>query len=131
MYRSRITGVWFIPSPSRWFFTSTPIKNTIENDCKLEPQVLENAVRFKHEMAKRGTQIVLTLVPHNSSCRNIAEKIAAHIQVPTIFVDWDGMSTRDDSHLIEESAKRFTEEFLRKLEKSETFLNLVSETPTK
>jgi hypothetical protein len=131
MYRSLITGVWSGPYVSPKFFKLKPIKNTIENDCKTESQILENAKRFKDELDKRGIQIVLTLIPHNTSRRNVAEKIASHIQVPFIFVDSDDMSTWDGSHLTEESAKHFTEEFLAKLEKSETFLILVSENPNR
>ncbi|HVP77056.1 MAG TPA: hypothetical protein VMV04_04110 [Thermodesulfobacteriota bacterium] len=130
-YRSRTTGMWFKPYASPRFSKSKRIKNTVENDCKIESQVLENARRFKDEMDKRGTQIVLTLVPHDASRRNVAEKIAAHIQVPFIFVDWDDMSTYDGSHLTEESAQHFTERVLRGIENSPPLFNLIVKTPLK
>jgi hypothetical protein len=127
-YCSRLTGVWFKPYVSQRSSKPKRIKNTIENDCETGPQVFENARRFKNEMDKRGTQIVLTLVPHDASCRNVAEKIAAHIRVPFIFVDGDDMSTSDGSHLTEESAKHFTEEVLQEIENSATLFHLIAKT---
>lgn len=127
-YRSRITGALLIPPISR---KSIPIINRYENNCDVEVKALDIAKRFKDEMLQRGTQIVITLPPHNNSCRKAAEKIAEYIGVPLIYVDWRGLNTFDGSHLTVESGQRFTEEFLKKFENSETFLNAISKKPKK
>jgi hypothetical protein len=124
-YRSRITGEWFrglLPEKS------VPIKYTIEFNCWKYTGVeeLKNANRFKDKMSERGAQLVLTLIPNIYICRKGAENLAQHIGTPFIWVDWQGMNTLDGTHLTQESSKRFTEEFLREFEKSETFLNRVS-----
>ena len=125
VYRSRVTGEWFRPpSSSR---KSTPITNKNESACRdrITGKAFDNAKRFKEEMSERGTQVVLTLVPHNDSCQKSAEQLAKQIGVLMIGVDWHGLSTVDGSHLTKESSQRFTEEFLRKLETSKCFLDLI------
>jgi hypothetical protein len=124
VYRSRVTGEWFRRPSSR---KSTPITNKNEWDCgaRINGKAFDNAKRFKGEMSERGTQVVLTLVPHNDSCQKSAEQLAKHIGVLMIGVDWHGLSTTDGSHLTKESSQRFTEEFLRKFETSECFLDLI------
>jgi hypothetical protein len=123
VYRSRVTGQWSRPASRK----SIPITNKNESDCEagIKEKTFDNAKRFKEEMSKRGTRVVLTLVPHNYSSQNCAEQLAKHIGALMIGVDWHGLSTVDLSHLTKESSQRFTEEFLRKFETSECFLDLI------
>jgi hypothetical protein len=128
IYRSRVTGEWFRAPSSPM---PIPITNKNESECKdrIKGEAFANAKRLKEEISERGAQVVLTLVPHNHSCQKGAEQLAKHIGAPMIGVDWHGLSTIDGSHLTKESSQRFTEEFLRKFETSECFLDMISKKP--
>ncbi len=71
--------------------------------------------QFQAEMVRRGTAIVLTLVPYPRAAWTRAESVAEALGAPLLTPFPEGLSTLDGSHFDRESATRFTSAFLEEL----------------
>ncbi len=75
----------------------------------------EAITRFQAEMARRGTAVVLTLVPYPGAEWSRAESVAEALGAPLLAPFPRRLTTLDGSHLDRESAARFLGAFLEQL----------------
>jgi len=117
-YRSSLHGNWRNDSwPGYMAENNPPVINTREPDCHATPQVIAAAKRYVDRLG--SGRIMLTLVPHTTSCRTRVEEIAEALKIPFLSVDWHGMTSFDGGgHLDSKGAKRFTEMMLQALERN-------------
>ncbi len=85
-------------------------------DIGLNEERLNNAKDFVADMKKKGIEVVFTYVPSAAQSPQQALDVAEALAVPLILVSGDELRTLDGSHLVPDSAKRFTIEFLRQFE---------------
>ncbi len=121
-YRSRVSGGWYlglIPA------TNKPINNPSEFDCAPTDEELAHADKLLAQLNQMGATPLLTITPYTQSCLAGAELVAERMKSRFIKIESKGYNTWDGDHMTPESARRFTEEFLRQFERSDLFLNLV------
>src|SRR5205807_2210346 len=112
IYRSRTDGAWFSPfSPP----ATVPITD-LEDAPAVSAAALELARRFQAEISVRGAHIVLTHVPTMAVQPGQAQQFARALNVPFVSPRVDGLATFDGSHLMSESARRFTAAFAAELD---------------
>jgi len=115
LLRSSVHGSW---RPVGWPHHDTPFQNT-PIPFRVA-QMLPGAQRFKQEMDRRGTQIVLTCVPGWPEICNPdnTAKLAQALGVAAI-VPWPShLKLGDKSHLCPASGQRFANAFLHELGRS-------------
>ncbi len=113
IYRSALDGTWSVGTP---FPQTGPLPLAPEPPAvSLEPRVVDRARAFKAALEKRGTRLVIGLVPSPDFPRARARALAAAIGVPAVTPAVDRPRTMDGSHLTAESAREFAELFLREL----------------
>lgn len=105
-YRSENTGWW---------------RNLLEPDYRYPVGFIDEradyaytlplASQLKQEMDRRGTLLVLTMVPYGNTQSGHLPFLASTLGVPSILPDFTGMETADGSHLHRESATRISREF--------------------
>jgi hypothetical protein len=108
-YRSERTGWW---------------RNALEPDHRYPVAYIDEAADYaytlplaselKQEMDRRGTLLVLTMVPYGNTQSGHLPFLASALGVAAILPDFTGMQTADGSHLHRESATRISREFWEK-----------------
>ncbi len=124
-YRSARHGSWY---NDLWPLFNDPSKSTVTNtrepDCHATETDFDEASQYLDALG--NSHVVLTLVPHATSCRPRVREIAERMGVPFIDVDPNGMTYIDGGgHLDARGARLFTAEFLRQLEQTPAFLALL------
>ena len=112
LYRSRLDGTWFIAND---FGEGLPFPWPPLDRHEPTARSLKSAEVFKQELASRGAELVLCLVPSPSASIHRARILAAHLGVPLVAPTVDGLTTIDGSHLSAASAWRFEQEFFAEL----------------
>jgi len=106
-YRSHRTGSWIpVIEPD----TSTPVRLVPRRQQVFEGQ-LEAAIELKEMLGRRGTRIVLTVIPNSRANYAHAEFLASALDVPLIAPRLSGLGVVDGVHLDAVSARRFSEAF--------------------
>jgi hypothetical protein len=112
LYRSRLDGTWFIANEfgDEFPFPWPPLDRN-------EPSArsLRSAEVFKQDLASRGGELVLCLVPSPQASIHRARVLAAHVGVPLVAPAVDGLTTIDQSHLSAASSWRFEQVFFAEL----------------
>lgn len=121
MFNSEQRGSWkaFVTVPERREITvvrgqAEPLANWVQNGATL-----------KAEIESRGGRMVLVDVPSGKLPRGYSvQKLADALGVPFIPAAIPHPMTDDGSHLIEDSAREFTRQFLAAFERSDSFRSL-------
>ena len=113
--RSISSGSWLAirEHPRAVPIGSPPVSFYMESDG-VDDSTFSIAREFKRELAERGTEMVLTLIPYPaywSQWPQIAS-LADELEVPFISPIVPGLMTRDGGHLDDESAERFSVQFI-------------------
>jgi hypothetical protein len=115
IYRSRYDGTWLWPweqvPPSARF----PIPPRHGDVAGVADEIKE-ARRFKADLDRHGSKLVLMLVPNTVASRERVERIAKDLGVPLIAPTLKRPETFDGSHLTKECANEFAELVLRELD---------------
>lgn len=110
-YRSRRNGTWDV---SPWPSGSHAVPQGVPGG-KAAPWTLDAARHFKRELDKRGSQLVLTFVPTPAPDTHEVQDVADALDVPLAVPMVDGLTSHDESHLTEDSATIWTEQFVQML----------------
>jgi hypothetical protein len=112
IYRSRLDGTWFVANDfDEEFPFSWPPLDRHEPSARS----LRAAEAFKRDLASRGAELVLCLVPAPQASLHRARALAAHLGVPLVAPTVDGLTTIDQSHLSAASRWRFERAFFAQL----------------
>ena len=112
LYRSRLDGTWFVANR---FGEEFPFPWPSLDRNEPSARSLRSAEAFKRELASRGAELVLCLVPAPEASLHRARLLAAHLGVPLVAPQVDGLTTVDRSHLSAASSWRFQQVFLTEL----------------
>lgn len=106
-YRSPATGWWRTPlQPSGKY----PIR-AITEDRGPYDRLFGLARELKHELDSRHAQLVLGIVPYRDTRAGYLPDLARDLGVPTVVPSFADLFTSDSSHLVPESAERYSHEF--------------------
>jgi hypothetical protein len=112
IYRSRLDGTWFVGTQlgqgSAFAWPPT-------DEEQPSARSLRAAEAFKRDLERRGTRMILCLVPAPDVSLNRARVVAAHLGVPLVAPVVDGLRSPDRSHLSADSARRFEARFIEDL----------------
>lgn len=109
MYRSAKTGWWEPGLEPRGAF---PVRMG-EESASYE-NALPIARELKAELDRRGTTLVLSIVPHGRTRVGHLSLLSEELGVPVVIPSFDEMFMADGSHLNRESAKRYVDRFWAK-----------------
>jgi hypothetical protein len=112
IYRSRLDGTWFVGNQ---FAISAPFVWPEDDRHVASERSLAAAESFKANMDRRGTRLVLCLVPAPQVSIHRARLVAKHLGVPLALPEVTAMRTVDGSHLTDDSARRFLSALLEEL----------------
>jgi hypothetical protein len=115
LYRAVPSGSWFAYRERLMHIPiGTPPEAISERPDTVDRQTLSIARDFKRELAERGTYLVLTWIPYPGQWheRRDVAALADILEVPFISPVVAGLFTRDGYHLNDESAERFSAQFL-------------------
>jgi hypothetical protein len=112
LYRSRHDGTWFVAND---FGEGTRFDWPETDTAVPDAATLDAAAAFKRELDRRGSRLVLCLVPGPGVSLHRARLIAAHLSVPLIIPDATEVRTIDNSHLSHDSAVRVAQSLLDRL----------------
>ncbi len=114
IHRSAVDGTWDVGTQ---FAQSGPLPVAGEPRelVHIEPSVVARAQAFKADLDRRGTKLVLCLVPSPDTPRARAFALGKVLGVPVVAPEPENPQTIDGSHLTEESAEAFSDTLLQEL----------------
>lgn len=116
IYRSRITGQWWIPATVQDRNTG-PITVSLAMPYSSIPGWVYNARYFKELLDAQGTCLVFTTVPREGGRQSVAgPEIARQLGVPYVDVAGEDWFSFDGSHLNRNSAERWSAAFLNEFD---------------
>jgi len=106
IYRSSRTGWWrpALEPPGK-----SPVKLAREDDSYR--RLLPEARKLKKELDARHALLVLTMVPYAATRSGHIPYLSHELAVPAVLPSFDGLFTREGSHLTRESGERYAKAF--------------------
>ena len=103
IYRSREDGTWFVANE---FGIGSRFDWPPGDSERPTPESLRAAESFKREVEARGARLVLCIIPAPDASLHRAQAVAAHLGVPLLVPQLEGLRVVDGSHLSTDSAQR-------------------------
>lgn len=105
-YRSSHTGWWY---PSLEWSGKYPVRYAEEYENYED--YLPIAHELHQELKRRGTLLVLTIVPYGSTRIGHLAYLSKKLNIPVVLPEVEDLRTSDGSHLTRESARRYSHAF--------------------
>jgi hypothetical protein len=114
VFRSRRTGAWNMPQPSKFKGLERPVSYNEQVDEHAVEEATAIGRTFLSELPVKSECVILTMVPTVGTKLNLANAIARDLGKPLVFPEHlDGLQTREGIHLDNTSTERWSEAFFK------------------
>ena len=114
VFRSRRTGAWYMPQPSKFKGLERPVSYNEQIDEHAVAEATAIGRPFLSELPVKTECVILTMVPTVGTKLSLANAIASGLGKPLVFPEHlDGLQTREGIHLDNASTERWSEAFFK------------------
>jgi hypothetical protein len=114
VFRSRRTGAWDMPQPTRFNGLERPVSYNEDIDENAVEEAIAIGRTFLSELPVKTECVILTVIPTVGTKLSVANAIASGLGKPLVVPEHlDGLQTREGVHLDNSSAERWSEAFFK------------------